>query len=72
MQELSITFISRYTYQDIILQSAIPYLDLENLKGRKISFLCGDAGPLALATIISYRLGSKKNDLPDYKILAHR
>ncbi|KAI8435024.1 hypothetical protein MSG28_003459 [Choristoneura fumiferana] len=52
--------------------NAIPYLDLENLKGRKISFLCGDAGPLALATVISYRLGSRKNELPDYKSLVQR
>ncbi|XP_073944024.1 glutathione S-transferase LANCL1-like isoform X3 [Choristoneura fumiferana] len=54
------------------LKNAIPYLDLENLKGRKISFLCGDAGPLALATVISYRLGSRKNELPDYKSLVQR
>lgn len=53
---------------------ALEYLDIENLKGRRISFLCGDAGPLAIATVISYKLGTKRNDkiLPDYKTLAHR
>uniref|UniRef100_A0A2A4JWT8 LanC-like protein 2 n=1 Tax=Heliothis virescens TaxID=7102 RepID=A0A2A4JWT8_HELVI len=56
------------------LKTASEYLDIENLKGRRISFLCGDAGPLALATVISYKLGSKRNDktLPDYKTLSQR
>ncbi|XP_026746767.1 lanC-like protein 2 isoform X1 [Trichoplusia ni] len=56
------------------LKMALEYLDIENLKGRRISFLCGDAGPLAIATVISYKLGTKRNDkiLPDYKTLAHR
>nr|XP_004924851.2 glutathione S-transferase LANCL1 isoform X1 [Bombyx mori] len=55
------------------LQAALKYIHLEELKGKRISFLCGDAGPLALATVISYRLGNKRPDnLPDYKSLAQR
>ncbi|KAJ8722736.1 hypothetical protein PYW07_003916 [Mythimna separata] len=56
------------------LKTALEYINLDNLKGRRISFLCGDAGPLALATVISYKLGPKHPDksLPDYKTLAQR
>lgn len=55
------------------MQTALDYIDIENLKGRRISFLCGDAGPLAMATIISYKLGTKRpENLPDYKSLAQR
>ncbi|CAF4772574.1 unnamed protein product [Pieris macdunnoughi] len=55
------------------LQRAIKYVDIEHLKGRRISFLCGDAGPLAIATVISYKLGNRQlNPLPDYKELVQR
>ncbi|XP_047988051.1 lanC-like protein 2 [Leguminivora glycinivorella] len=54
------------------LRNALLYLNINNLKGRRISFLCGDAGPLALATVISYKLGKDATDLPDYKTLAQR
>ncbi|CAG4981145.1 unnamed protein product [Parnassius apollo] len=55
------------------LKIVLEYLDLKNLKGRRISFLCGDAGPLALATIVSYKLGtSRPANLPDYKAFAQR
>ncbi|XP_052750640.1 lanC-like protein 2 [Galleria mellonella] len=55
------------------LKAALEYINIENLKGRRISFLCGDAGPLALATVISYKIGTRRPDnLPDYKILAQR
>ena len=30
---------------------------LRHLKGRKLSYLCGDAGPLALGAVIYQRLG---------------
>lgn len=54
-------------------QTAMEYINLDNLKGKRISFLCGDAGPLALATVISYKFGNKCPDtLPNYKILAQR
>ncbi|XP_075969555.1 lanC-like protein 2 [Anticarsia gemmatalis] len=54
-----------------LLKTALEYIDLDRLKGRRISFLCGDAGPLAIATIISYKLGSRRPEsLPDYKTLA--
>ncbi|CAG9760832.1 unnamed protein product [Ceutorhynchus assimilis] len=36
------------------------YLQLEQLKNRRITFLCGDAGPLSLAAVISYKLEDKK------------
>ncbi|XP_066155802.1 glutathione S-transferase LANCL1 [Euwallacea fornicatus] len=36
------------------------YLQLEQLKNRRITFLCGDAGPLAIATVISYKLEDRK------------
>ncbi|CAB3236342.1 unnamed protein product [Arctia plantaginis] len=53
------------------LQTAAKYIDVQNLKGRRISFLCGDAGPLAIATIIAYKLGSTRPEtLPDYETLA--
>ncbi|KAM3963597.1 lanC-like protein 2 [Aphomia sociella] len=55
------------------LKTALDYINLNNLKGRRISFLCGDAGPLALATVISYKMGTRRPDsLPDYKTLAQR
>ncbi|XP_045491937.1 lanC-like protein 2 [Colias croceus] len=55
------------------LQRALNYVDIENLRGRRISFLCGDAGPLAIALVISYKLGTRRpNNLPDYKDLAQR
>ncbi|KAL4705148.1 hypothetical protein ACJJTC_018719 [Scirpophaga incertulas] len=55
------------------LQMALQYININNLKGRRISFLCGDAGPLALAIVISYKLGPNRPDnLPDYKILIQR
>ncbi|CAB3242131.1 unnamed protein product [Arctia plantaginis] len=55
------------------LQTAAKYIDVQNLKGRRISFLCGDAGPLAIATIIAYKLGSTRPEtLPDYETLAQR
>lgn len=56
-----------------ILQTAAKYIDVQNLKGRRISFLCGDAGPLAIATIIAYKLGDTRPEtLPDYETLAQR
>ncbi|KPI91458.1 LanC-like protein 2 [Papilio xuthus] len=58
---------------DNYLKLALQYIDLRNLKGRRISFLCGDAGPLAIATVISYRMGNNRpKSLPDYNTLAQR
>ncbi|KAH3809156.1 hypothetical protein DPMN_137517 [Dreissena polymorpha] len=31
---------------------------LRRLKGRRISFLCGDAGPLALGAVVHEKLGN--------------
>ncbi|XP_060527806.1 lanC-like protein 2 [Cylas formicarius] len=36
------------------------YLQFEALKGKKISFLCGDAGPLSIGAVISHKLEDKK------------
>ncbi|KAL1495052.1 hypothetical protein ABEB36_010532 [Hypothenemus hampei] len=36
------------------------YLQMEQLKSRRVTFLCGDAGPLALGAVISHRLGDQK------------
>lgn len=57
-----------------MLQAALEYIDLDKLKGRRISFLCGDAGPLAIAAVISYKLDAQRIDhkLPDYNTLALR
>ena len=33
---------------------------LRHLKGRRVTFLCGDAGPLALGAVLYERLGHKK------------
>lgn len=58
---------------DLLFQTALDYLNVKNLKGRRISFLCGDAGPLALGAVIAYKLARKRpDDLPDYKILIQR
>lgn len=55
------------------LQEALNFVDINNLKGRRISFLCGDAGPLAIAAVISYKLGTKKPaTLPEYQDLVQR
>ncbi|XP_041977180.1 lanC-like protein 2 isoform X1 [Aricia agestis] len=37
-------------------KKALEYININKLKGQKISFLCGDAGPLTLMIIISYML----------------
>ncbi|XP_053625832.1 lanC-like protein 2 isoform X3 [Plodia interpunctella] len=56
-----------------LLKKALNYIDINNLKRHRISFMCGDAGPLALATVISYKLGNKRPEkYPDYKELALR
>ncbi|CAH0720806.1 unnamed protein product, partial [Brenthis ino] len=53
------------------LQMALAYIDISNLKNRRISFICGDAGPLAIATVISYKLGTQRPaNLPEYQHLA--
>lgn len=56
-----------------LLRNALECIDLDYLDGRRISFLCGDAGPLAMAIVISYKLGSRRPDtLPEYKTLVRR
>ncbi|XP_072944196.1 lanC-like protein 2 isoform X2 [Epargyreus clarus] len=56
-----------------MFQTALQYINLHDLKGRRISFLCGDAGPLAIAAVISYKFGScDANTLPDYRTLGNR
>ncbi|XP_045785177.1 lanC-like protein 2 isoform X2 [Maniola jurtina] len=56
-----------------ILKKALEYVEIKNIKGKRISFLCGDAGPLAIATVISYKLGNRRPDsLPQYGNLAQR
>ncbi|XP_049867292.1 lanC-like protein 2 [Pectinophora gossypiella] len=55
------------------LLNALSYLNLDQLKGRRISFLCGDAGPLAIAAVISHKLGPKcPSTLADTKILIQK
>ncbi|XP_048522811.1 lanC-like protein 2 isoform X1 [Dendroctonus ponderosae] len=36
------------------------YLQLEQLKNKRVTFLCGDCGPLALGAIVSYKLDDQK------------
>ena len=40
------------------LQTALKYIQrpLRHLKGRRISFLCGDAGPLAIGAVLHHKL----------------
>lgn len=40
------------------LQRSLDYVKraLRNLNGRKVTFLCGDAGPLAVAAVVHHRL----------------
>ncbi|XP_071400523.1 lanC-like protein 2 [Centroberyx affinis] len=42
------------------LQRALDYVKrtLRNLNGRKVTFLCGDAGPLAVAAVVYHRLNN--------------
>ncbi|XP_068629686.1 lanC-like protein 2 isoform X2 [Battus philenor] len=58
---------------DNYLKMSLQFINLNNLKGHRISFLCGDAGPLALATFISHKLGNKRpSNLPEPNTLAQR
>lgn len=45
--------------KDEYLQKAFPYVDrqLSSLKGRRLSFLCGDPGPIAIAAVILEKMG---------------
>ncbi|CAG5134389.1 unnamed protein product [Candidula unifasciata] len=47
---------------DSHLKVALSWLDpcLSRLKGSRVSFLCGDAGPLALAAVVYFKLNDKK------------
>ncbi|XP_005098326.1 lanC-like protein 2 [Aplysia californica] len=47
---------------DHYLQQALTWLKpcLKRLKGSKLSFLCGDAGPLAIAAVVHHLLGNKE------------
>lgn len=64
-------FYNNYCY--LQFQTSLEYLNLNNLRGRRISFLCGDAGPLALGAVIAYKLSHRRpDDLPDYKVLVQR
>ncbi|KAK1794596.1 hypothetical protein P4O66_001316 [Electrophorus voltai] len=48
----------RVSYDSSHLQRALDYVKrtLRNLNGRRITFLCGDAGPLAVAAVIHHHL----------------
>lgn len=43
------------------LQRSLDYVKrtLRNLNGRKVTFLCGDAGPLAVAAVVHHRLNNQ-------------
>lgn len=43
-----------------MLQEVKNLLNVNRLKGRRCSFLCGDAGPLSLAIIVNHKLGLKE------------
>ncbi|KAK7082421.1 Glutathione S-transferase lancl1 [Halocaridina rubra] len=47
---------------DIYLQKAQPLMErcLKKMKGKRSSFLCGDAGPLAVAAVVFSKLNMKK------------
>lgn len=42
------------------LQRALDYVKrtLRNLNGRRVTFLCGDAGPLAVGAVVHHRLNN--------------
>lgn len=48
----------RVTHEASHLQRALDYVKrtLRNLNGRRVTFLCGDAGPLAVGAVIHHRL----------------
>jgi len=48
-----------------LLHDALTYLKpcLKSLKHKRISFLCGDSGPLALAAVIYHYLGDRKHSV---------
>ncbi|XP_067107836.1 lanC-like protein 2 isoform X6 [Osmerus mordax] len=50
----------RVTCEASHLQRALDYVKrtLRNLNGRRVTFLCGDAGPLAVAAVVHHRLSN--------------
>lgn len=48
----------RVTQEASHLQRALDYVKraLRNLNGRRVTFLCGDAGPLAVGAVVHHRL----------------
>ncbi|XP_056155559.1 lanC-like protein 2 [Lampris incognitus] len=50
----------RVSHEASDLQRALDYVKraLRNLNGRKVTFLCGDAGPLAVGAVVHHRLGN--------------
>lgn len=59
----------RHTQEIEHLQRALDYVKrtLRSLSGRRVSFLCGDAGPLAVAAVVHHRL---KNQADSHDCLA--
>lgn len=55
--------LAKHLKQDVYLQKALPITQkaLSRLKGRRFSFVCGDAGPLTLAAIVFNRLGRQED-----------
>lgn len=51
----------RVTEEESYLQRSLDYVKriLRNLNGRRLTFLCGDAGPLAVGAVVYHKL---KND----------
>ncbi|CAL4085812.1 unnamed protein product [Meganyctiphanes norvegica] len=54
--------LAKHLKQDVYIQKALPIVQkaLSHLKGRRFSFVCGDAGPLTLAAIIFNKLGRQE------------
>lgn len=42
-------------------QEILPLLPLNSLNGKEFSFLCGDAGPLAIGAIVYHKMGNEKD-----------
>eukprot|EP00062_Callorhinchus_milii_P012588 gi/632959781/ref/XP_007895817.1/ PREDICTED: lanC-like protein 2 [Callorhinchus milii] len=63
----------RVTHKLAHLQRSLDYVKrtLRNLNGRKVTFLCGDAGPLAVGAVVHHKLKNETESLDCIKKLLH-
>lgn len=53
-----------------IFQEASKYVQIHISRRPRVTFLCGDAGPLAIGAVISHHLGpNRPSNLPEVQVL---